>query len=281
VLGGFFFGHPEFGRFTERHQFFAEGIAGYAAIALDNARLFERERNLAGELARSMLPVVPDIPHLRIVTRYLPAATGIKIGGDWFDVIALPGGRTAFVIGDAVGHGVTAAAVMGQARTAIRAYALLDLSPSELLGNVSRLIGSVSTTGTFVTCFYAVHDPVDDCLTYANAGHVPAVLVHTDGTQEQIGEAMAQPLGVGEQFPQRQAAFPPGADVVLYTDGLVESRTRDLDEGIGNLLSGLETVRTAADTAAACDALIAELTGGQHDDDIALIHVHHQGGGAS
>lgn len=276
VLGGFFFGHPEPARFTERHQFFAEGIAGYSAIALDNARLFDRERNLAAELARSMVPVVPDIPHLRVVARYLPAATGIKIGGDWFDVIELPEGRTAFVIGDVVGHGVTAAAVMGQVRTAIRSYALLDLAPSELLRNVSHLVRSFTDT-SFVTCFYAVHDPADDSLTYANAGHLPAVLVHPDGTQEQIGEAMAQPLGVGEQFPQRRDVFPPTADVVLYTDGLVETRGRDLDTGIGNLLAELDAVRTAADTPAACDALIARITGGKHDDDIALLHVHHRG----
>jgi len=227
-----------------------------------------------------MVPVVPDIPHLRVVTRYLPAATGIKVGGDWFDVIALSGGRTAFVIGDVVGHGVTAAAVMGQVRTAIRSYALLDLTPSDLLHNVSNLVRSISET-SFVTCFYAVHDPADDCLTYANAGHPPAVLVHGDGRQEQFGEAMAQPLGVGERFPQEQTVFPPGADVVLYTDGLVESRTRDLDLGIANLLAGLVAVRTAPDTAAACDALIAEITGGRHDDDIAFIHVHHRVGEAS
>jgi hypothetical protein len=92
VLGGFFFGHPETGRFTQRHQSLAEGIAGYAAIALDNARLFERERNLATELSRSMLPVVPDVPGLDIVARYLPVATGIKVGGDWFDMIELASG---------------------------------------------------------------------------------------------------------------------------------------------------------------------------------------------
>lgn len=120
VLGGFFFGHPDAGRFTERHEYLAEGIAGYTAIALDNARSYERERNLAAELSRSMLPAVPEITGLDIVARYLPAATGAKIGGDWFDVIPLPSGRTAFAIGDVVGHGVVAAAAMGQLRTAIR-----------------------------------------------------------------------------------------------------------------------------------------------------------------
>ncbi|EWC63902.1 Serine phosphatase RsbU, regulator of sigma subunit [Actinokineospora spheciospongiae] len=271
VLGGFFFAHPETGRFTERHAYVAEGIAGYAAIALDNARLYDREANLARELSRRMLPAAAEVPGLDVVTRYLPAATGDKVGGDWFDVLPLPSGATAFVIGDVVGHGVTAATVMGQVRTAVRSYALLELPPAELLRNVSQLVEP-----SFITCFYAVHDPVTDDLVHANAGHLPAVLVHPDGRLEQIGEAMAQPLGVGREFTARTTAFPPGADLFLYTDGLVETRgSRDLVSGMESLLARLPGVRAAADTAEACDRLIADLTGGTHDDDIALIHVHH------
>jgi len=130
VLGGFFFGHSEPDRFTARHEYLAEGIAGYAAIALDNARLYDRERNLAAELARSMIPEIPAVEGLDILARYLPAATGTKIGGDWYDVITLPDGGTAFVIGDVVGHGVTAATIMAQIRTAIRSYALLGCPPA-------------------------------------------------------------------------------------------------------------------------------------------------------
>lgn len=278
VLGGFFFGHPEAGRFTARHEYLAEGIAGYAAIALDNARLFKRERNLATELSRSMLPTVPEIPGLAICARYLPAATGGKVGGDWFDVIRLREGRTAFVIGDVVGHGVTAAAVMGQMRTAIRSYALLDLSPGELLRNVSLLAGTMPEP-SFVTCFYAVHDPVDGTLVYANAGHLPAVLIHPDGVVEQIGEAMAQPLGVGSDYRQGQTCFPPGAELVLYTDGLVESATRDLSAGIDMFVAAVTMLRNRTDIGAACDALIEHLTHGRHDDDIAFIHVRHTDGG--
>ncbi len=279
VLGGFFFGHPVPGQFTERHEYLAEGIAGYAAIALDNARLFDRERNLATELSRSMLPTVPEVPGLAVCARYLPAATGSKVGGDWFDVIELRGGRTAFVIGDVVGHGVTAAAVMGQMRTAIRSYALLDLSPGELLRNVSLLAGAMPEP-SFVTCFYAVHDPMDGTLVYANAGHLPAVLIAPDGSVEQVGEAMAQPLGVGSEFPQGQAVFPPGTDLVLYTDGLVESSgSRDLAAGIDALLAAVPLLRDNPDIGAACDELIDQLTHGRHDDDIAFIHVRHQDGG--
>ena len=276
VLGGFFFGHSEPDRFTPRHEYLAEGIAAYSAIALDNARLYERERTLASELSRSMLPVAPPTPGLDVVTRYLPAATGSKVGGDWFDVIALPSGATAFVIGDVVGHGVTAATVMGQVRTAIRCYALLELPPSEVLRNVSELTGGLFGE-SFVTCFYAVHRADEGTLTYANAGHLPAILVRPDGGPEQIGEALAQPLGVGSRFPQRSTGFPPGADLVLYTDGLVESRTRDLTLGVQWLLAGIPAVLAAADLGTAWDKLVAELTLGRHDDDIALIHVRHRG----
>ena len=276
VLGGFFFGHPEPARFTRRHEELAAGIAGYTAIALDNARLFAQHRSTATELARSMLPAVPDIPGLRIVSRYLPAATGSEVGGDWFDVIELPGGRTAFVVGDVVGHGVPAAAVMGQMRTAIRSYALLDLPPSDVLHNVSQL--ARTTPGAkFITCLYAVHDPVDDTLTYSNAGHLPAVLIAADGTMRQVAEALGMPLGVGEQYPQEQTPFPPGTRLVLYTDGLVEKRTRELGAGITALLDALAALPDDDDLEAACDTLIEQLTGGRHSDDVALLYVHHQG----
>jgi anti-sigma regulatory factor (Ser/Thr protein kinase) len=278
VIGGFFFGHPEPGRFTERHAFLAEGIAGYAAIAVDNARLFDRERDFATELSRSLLPVVPDVRGLRVVTRYLPAATGAKIGGDWFDVIRLPSGGTAFVIGDVVGHGVTAATTMGQVRTAIRSYARLEMAPTEVLRHVSALTAELAETG-FVTCFYAVHG-VDGWLTYASAGHLPALLLGPDGGVEPIGEAMAQPLGVGREFAQRRTAFPRGSRLLLYTDGLVESRSRDVTQGIAWLCEAVDDLRAAPDPERACDRLIAELTPTGHDDDIALIYVHNTDGPA-
>ncbi|WP_053732379.1 SpoIIE family protein phosphatase [Nocardia sp. NRRL S-836] len=273
VLGGFFFGHHETGRFTERHQQLAEGIAGYAAIALDNARLFDRQRSTASELTHSMLPAVPHVSGLAIASRYLPAATGSEVGGDWFDVLELPAGRTAFVVGDVVGRGVTAAAVMGQMRTAVRSYALLDLPPSDVLRHATALAG-VTPKATFITCFYAVHDPADDTLTFANAGHLPAVLTHPDGTIDLIGEGLGMPLGVGETFLQRQTSFPVGARLTLYTDGLVESRVRDLTTGINALLEEIGSLPPDVDLQVACDKLIDRLTAGRHDDDVALLHVH-------
>lgn len=276
VLGGFFFGHPEPDRFTARHEQLAEGIAGYAAIALDNARLFAQHRRMATELARSMLPTVPAVPGLEIVSRYLPAAVGSEVGGDWFDVIELPAGRTGLVIGDVVGRGVGAAAVMGQIRTAVRSYALLDMPPADVLRQVCELANTIQDD-PFITCLYAVHDPVDNTLTVANAGHLPAVLLGDDGSVEFVGSKLGMPLGVGERFTQQTASFPPGARLALYSDGLVETRSRGVTEGIDELVRGLRVLPAGVDARKACDELIDGLTAGRHDDDVALLYVHHTG----
>ncbi|RLK54365.1 ATP-binding SpoIIE family protein phosphatase [Actinokineospora cianjurensis] len=273
VLGGFFFGHSEPDQFTARHEQLAEGIAGYSAIALDNARLFSRQRSMATELARSMLPKIPATPGLRVLSRYLPAATGAEVGGDWFDVISLPVGRTAFVIGDVAGRGVSAAAVMGQIRTAVRSYALLDLPPSEVLRNSSEL-AMATPDADFITCLYAVHDPADGTLTFSSAGHPPAVYVSPEGVSSLIGQTLGMPLGVGTNFAQRQIEFPVGARLVLYTDGLVETRNGYLNEGIDALA---EAVREMPADGEELDALITRMTAGAHADDVALLYVRNEG----
>ena len=273
VLGGFFFGHPESGQFTPRHEELVVGIAGYAAIALDNARLFTAQRNTAVELQRSMLPLIDPVPGFVIASKYLPAATGSEVGGDWLDVIGLPGRRTAFVMGDVMGRGVAAAAVMGQIRTAVRAYAALDLPPDEVLRHVSDLARTMPGH-QFVTCVYAVHDPVNSTLTYANAGHLPPAVVAPDGTVTFQRERLGLPLRIGTRFTQRQVEFPPGSGLALYTDGLVERRDRPVDDGIDEL--GRELGELAArpgdEVGPACDKLIHELTGGHYDDDVALLY---------
>jgi anti-sigma regulatory factor (Ser/Thr protein kinase) len=270
VLGGFFFAHPEPGRFTEHHERLAEGIAGYAAIALDNARLFARHRTLATELARSMLPTTPAIPGLEIISRYLPAAAGSEVGGDWFDVVELPAGRTGLVIGDVVGRGVGAATVMGQIRTAVRAYALLDMPPADVMAHACRLAGTIERNA-FITCLYVVHDPADDTVTVSNAGHLPAVLQDPGGGVAMLGSGLGMPLGVGEVYGEQSAPFPPGSRLTLFTDGLVETRARGLTEGIAELIEHLRGL--SGDLDVATDRLIGRLTGGRHDDDVAFLHV--------
>ncbi|GAA0810405.1 ATP-binding SpoIIE family protein phosphatase [Spirilliplanes yamanashiensis] len=274
VLGGFFFGHPERARFTARHEELAEGIAGYAAIALDNARLYGRQRAMATELQRSMLPVIGTVPGFQVVGRYLPAATGSEVGGDWIDVVELPAGRTAFVIGDVMGRGVPAATVMGQVRTAIRAYALLDLPPGQVLAHVSELAAALSGH-QFITCVYAVHDPAEATITYANAGHLPPAVADPDGRVTVLDERLGMPLRVGAAFAEREVPFPPGASLLLYTDGLVERRRRALPDTVTDLAAAWRDVvsRPPEEAEAACDALIRGLTQGRYDDDVALLHV--------
>lgn len=177
------------------------------------------------------------------------------------------------MIGDVVGHGVSAATIMGQIRTAIRSYALLRLRPGELLERVSQLCATQFGVN-FATCLYAVYRPDSDTLTVANAGHLPAVIISPGGELVQIAEATAQPLGVGRTFPEREAAFPPGATLVLYTDGLVEIRTRDLDDGVKTLLEALPAINAAPLIGVAIDEMINKLTDGRHDDDIAFLHAH-------
>ncbi len=277
VLGGFFFGHPAVDRFTEAHERLAEGIAGYTAIGLDNARLFAAQRALATELQRSMLPAIAAVPGFTVVARYLPAATGSEVGGDWLDVIELPGGRTAFVIGDVMGRGVPAASTMGQIRTAVRAYAMLDLAPAEVLRNASQL--AMAMPGRqFITCVYAVHDPAEGTLTYANAGHPPPAIVHPGDAVTFLRDRLGMPLRVGEAYHDRVVAFPPGSTLVLYTDGLVERRGRSLPEGIDQMEQALRAIAIPAeDLSPACDKLIQELTGGAHDDDVALLYARDSG----
>jgi serine phosphatase RsbU (regulator of sigma subunit) len=275
VIGGFFFGHPVPGMFTERHERLAREVARQAAVAVVNARLFVRHRDTAAQLQRSLLPTLPQIPDLTVVSRYLPAAAGAEVGGDWLDVIALPGGRTAFVVGDVMGKGVHAAAIMGQIRAAVRSYALLDLPPGDIMRHLSEVSDAIPDA-RLITCVYAVHDPVERRLLIANAGHLPPVLVHPDGRVEFLDDQLGVPLGIGEtDYAELHREFPPGTALLLYTDGLVEGRRRPITDGLDQLARQLAGVTDAPETA--CDALIESLTGHTHDDDVALLYVRHRG----
>ena len=259
------------------HERLAEGLAAHTAIALDNARLYALQRGVATDLQRQMLPTLKTTPGFTVVTRYLPAATASEVGGDWIDVIELSSGRTAFVIGDVMGRGVPAASTMGQIRTAIRAYAMLDLPPAEVLRHSSKLAGEMSGR-QFITCVYAVHDPIDQTLTYANAGHPGPAVIAPDGEISFLEERLGMPLRVGESFLERVIDFPQGSTVFLYTDGLVERRGRALLDGLEELRLGLASLVVGAeDPEAACDELIKRLTGGAHDDDVALLFAHEAG----
>lgn len=219
-----------------------EELAARVSVALDNARLFARETRIALTLQRSLLPdQLPLTPGLETAAVYQPAARDGSVGGDWYDVIALPCGRVGLVMGDVMGRGVPAAALMGQLRAAVRAFAAQDLPPGELLGYLDGVVRGLAHD-TLVTCVYAVYDPIEETLTLANAGHLPPLLVTPDGAQRLAEHGVV--LGAGSAT-YDQVEVPFGGDTVLalYTDGLVERRTADIDariDALAALLIGRE-----------------------------------------
>ncbi len=260
---------------------FAEELAARAAVAIDNARRNTREHALAVTLQRSLLPrSVPDQSAVEVAHRYLPARAGV--GGDWFDVIPLPGARVALVVGDVVGNGLHAAATMGRLRTAVRSFSSLDLSPDELIRHLDELVtqvdderndggGNDSEGITGATCLYVVYDPVAGLCSLARSGHPEPALVHPDGTVEHILVPVSPPLGLGGGTPFESAEFalPEGSQLVLCTDGLVEDRNRDIGTGIDMLRDALAgSGRTADET---CQAVLDALLPTSPSDDIALV----------
>jgi signal transduction histidine kinase/DNA-binding response OmpR family regulator len=231
-----------------------------------------REHRIAEELQLSLLPArrfTPD--HLDIATFYRAGVEGTHVGGDWFDVIALGADRTALVIGDVMGRGVRAAAVMGQLRAAVRAYARLDLPPADLL---ELLDGVVRDLGDdqIVTCLYAVYDPGDRSLTYANAGHLPPLLVRPGQPVERLVGAAGPPLGTGPfTLVEEHRDLPYGAGLALYTDGLVEHRDSDIEAGISTLAEQLVELDVPLDDLPS--ALVDRLLPNGPDDDVAVLVV--------
>ncbi len=215
-------------------------LADRSAAALDNARLYVREREGALMLQRSLLPrTVHEPPGVSIAYRYVPASSGAEVGGDWFDVIPLAGGRLAFVVGDVMGHGLGAAATMGRLRTAVRTLAGLDMAPDELLRRVNDLgddLAQNQTEGWMATAVYAVYDPSTRRCAVAQAGHLPPVLVeHQDDPARCEARLLDLPTGVplgvgGVRFETTELDVPDGAVLVLYTDGLVEARGMDIGD---------------------------------------------------
>jgi serine phosphatase RsbU (regulator of sigma subunit) len=272
VLGGFFFGHPEPGVFDERAEQQAVAVAAQAAVALVNARLYERQREAAAHLQRTLLPSIPEVDGLRIVSRYLPAARGVEVGGDWIDVIPLEPGRTALVVGDVMGKGVGAAAVMGQLRTAVRAYAITGLAPAALMTRMEHLIGQIAPS-QIVTCVFAVLDLPARSLCWANAGHLPPALLRAGEEAVYLDDKLGPPLGAGgEAFQERSLPLPEDGGLLLFTDGLVERRGVLVDDGLAALRERLTATGQASPET--WSALIDDLTSAQdHDDDIAVLHV--------
>ncbi|ANW16801.1 SpoIIE family protein phosphatase [Streptomyces clavuligerus] len=266
--------------FDQEDMALAEEVAARAAVCLDNARRYTREHTMAVTLQHSLMPrYLPVQEAVEVAYRYLPAQAGV--GGDWFDVIPLPGARVALVVGDVVGHGLHAAATMGRLRTAVHNFSALDLPPDDILGHLDELVGRMDqerTAGddgpdvTGATCLYAIYDPVGGDCVLARAGHPPPAVVHPDGRVEIPDVPVSPPLGTGSGLPIETAALklPEGSRLVLFTDGLVESEDRDIDTGLARLRDALSG-RPGLSPEETCRAVLTALPGQRPRDDVALL----------
>ncbi|WP_078655737.1 SpoIIE family protein phosphatase [Streptomyces fulvoviolaceus] len=272
-------GRPDF---TYDDLLVASQLATHTALGIQKAVLYAREASVADALQRTMLPQsLPEPAGILLASRYLPASRTAQVGGDWYDAIPLPGNRVALVIGDVMGHSMTSAAIMGQLRTIVQTLAGLDLPPDEILHHLDEQAERLGSEHT-ATCLYAMYDPVLRRLLISNAGHLPPVLLHPDGSTEVLQVPPGAPIGVGGGggFESTELHAPAGATLVLYTDGLVESRDSDVGTGVERLR---ERLRTAASGSAPppledlCDQALGKLGEGDRDDDIALLAARFEG----
>ncbi|MFE4411515.1 SpoIIE family protein phosphatase [Streptomyces sp. NPDC056821] len=256
----------------------AEELVARAAVSIDNARRYTREHGLAVTLQRSLLPrSLPEQDALDVAYRYLPAQAGV--GGDWFDVLPLSGARVALVVGDVVGHGLHAAATMGRLRTAVSNFSALDLPPEELLGLLDELVGridqdetadSAGAPVTGATCLYAIYDPVSRRCAVARAGHPPPAVIGPDGDVTFPDVPAGPPLGLGGlPFETAELELAEGSRLVLYTDGLVMDRERDIDTGLEELRSALASAGESPEDT--CRAVLDVRRPFRPVDDIALL----------
>jgi anti-sigma regulatory factor (Ser/Thr protein kinase)/putative methionine-R-sulfoxide reductase with GAF domain len=260
--------------FTNDNAALLQVVAARAAPAIERAQLYEaldREHRGAVTLQRSLLPEsVPDMVGVDVATRYLPARD--EVGGDWYDVIELPGGQVGLAIGDVAGHGIRAAALMGQLRTALRAYALDGYAPGETLKHLDRLLHTIRGEG-MATAAYAILDPAAGSLVFASAGHPPPVVVPNSGQAYLLDSTPAPPLGTLPfgTYPETTARLEPGETLMLYTDGLVERRREPLTMGLERLCVHASVVASAETL---CRRVVERLVpGGGADDDVAMVVV--------
>ncbi|GAA4005186.1 MULTISPECIES: SpoIIE family protein phosphatase [unclassified Streptomyces] len=255
--------------FTDDDVLLARELASRAAVQIDNARWYQNARDTALTLQRSLLPSHPPVTGgLEVASRYQPAGATTEVGGDWFDVIPLEGGKTALVVGDVMGSGLNAAATMGRLRTATNTLASLDLDPARLLEHLDRITDGLDHS--IATCVYVVHDPELRQCRIANAGHLPPARLRPGRPPELLDLPTGAPLGVGGvAFSTTTVDLEPGDRLVLYTDGLVETRQHPLDERLNALLALLEGPDRPLEEV--CDLLLRTLHQPDNSDDVALL----------
>lgn len=255
--------------FDEDDLALAGELASRTAMCIDNACSHQRVRNAAETLQRSLLPEHPPrLPGLEVASRYRPAQAAFEVGGDWYDVLPLEGDRTALVVGDVMGSGIGAAATMGRLRAATSAFADLDLDPAEVLQHLDKITSGLGHP--IATCVYAVYDPHRVECHIATAGHLPPVLVRGGKHPELLDLPTGIPLGVGGvSFETTTFDLDPGDQLVLYTDGLVETRHDPIDKRLKTLLRVLDAPDRPLEKT--CDRLLQELRRADGSDDVALL----------
>lgn len=268
--------HPDRAAISETCMLTVNLLAAQASLGVDNAYRYRAEASLTDTLQRSMLPTLPArLAGLDIAHRYLSSSQTAQVGGDWFDAIELPGGRIALVVGDVMGHSIASAATMGQLRTAVRTLAALDLPPDQVLRHLDDLAQRLGDT-YLATCVYAVYEPVTRRCVIANAGHIPPVLIEAGGRARKLDLPTGAPIGVGGiAFESLEVSVADGDVLVMCTDGLVESRGQDIDDGITALCETLGPADLPLDTL--CDTLLKALNSEEREDDMALLMARFQG----
>ncbi|HEX6336390.1 MAG TPA: SpoIIE family protein phosphatase [Jiangellaceae bacterium] len=259
--------------FTAFDEALLAQFARLSATSVRNTLVYEHEHEAALTLQSSLLPAkLPSLDGISVQVRYRPSGARTGVGGDWFDVIELPNERVGLVIGDVMGHGLAAAAFMGQLRVALRAFATEGHSPSMVLERADRLLPTISGE-RIATVIYAIVEP-DGRLRYANAGHPPPLLVQNDGSASYLSDGLSAPIGTGLPAGNRvESAVPllPGARLLLYTDGLIERRDRHLDDGLTELRELLS--KPALNVGELCDAALTLALETSPEDDICLLAV--------
>jgi hypothetical protein len=245
-------------------------VADWAGRSLHNARRFSQETGTSAVLQRSLQPALPShLPGVELAYRYHPGSHTTQVGGDWIDALPLPGHKLGLVVGDVAGHGLHAAIAIGQLRTAVRTLAILGLPPGQLLAHLGDVVQRLGLT-QLATCLYCVYDPIARRAAFASAGHLPPLLVGPDGKGEFLDVPVGAPLGAGRvSFGTLEVPVDDGRLLVLYTDGLVESRDRDIEDGLAVLSDELAQGHPSLQDA--CDAVLRRQHAEGHHDDIALL----------